>query len=85
MSAGEPRLWFKSPAPTWLAALPIGNGRLGASIFGRVYKETLIFNEELSGPVGLRIATTRQRSRRCQTCVGFFKTGASSKPTLSLS
>ena len=46
MSAGEPRLWFKSPAPTWLAALPIGNGRLGASIFGRVYKETLIFNEE---------------------------------------
>ena len=46
MSAGEPRLWFESPAPTWLAALPVGNGRLGASIFGRVYKETLIFNEE---------------------------------------
>ena len=59
MSAGEPRLWFKSPAPTWLAALPIGNGRLGATIFGRVYKETLIFNEETSGPVGPTIATTR--------------------------
>jgi len=41
-----PRLWYAEPAPRWLAALPVGNGRLGASVFGRVYKETLIFNEE---------------------------------------
>jgi alpha-L-fucosidase 2 len=46
MSAAQPRLWFESPAPRWLAAMPVGNGRLGASMFGRVYKETLIFNEE---------------------------------------
>ena len=41
-----PRLWYDKPAPRWLASLPVGNGRLGATVFGRVYKETLIFNEE---------------------------------------
>jgi alpha-L-fucosidase 2 len=41
-----PVLWFESPATRWLAALPVGNGRLGASVFGRVYKETVILNEE---------------------------------------
>ena len=44
--AAIPRLWYDTPAPRWLAALPVGNGRLGASVFGRVYKETLIFNED---------------------------------------
>jgi alpha-L-fucosidase 2 len=41
-----PLLWFESPAARWLAALPVGNGRLGATVFGRVYKETVILNEE---------------------------------------
>jgi len=40
------QLWYDRPAPRWLASLPVGNGRLGATVFGRVYKETLIFNEE---------------------------------------
>ncbi|MEO5634649.1 glycoside hydrolase family 95 protein [Gaiella sp.] len=40
------RLWFETPAPRWLASLPVGNGRLGATVFGRVYKETMIFNED---------------------------------------
>lgn len=44
--ADGPRLWYDKPAPRWLASLPVGNGRLGATVFGRVYKETLIFNEE---------------------------------------
>ena len=44
--SGAGRLWYDAPAARWLAALPVGNGRLGASVFGRVYKETLIFNEE---------------------------------------
>ena len=41
-----PHLWYGQPAARWLASLPVGNGRLGATVFGRVYKETLIFNEE---------------------------------------
>ena len=34
---GNPRqqvLWYRSPAPIWDHALPVGNGRLGAMIFG---------------------------------------------------
>ncbi len=39
-------LWYNSPAKTWNEALPIGNGRLGAMIFGGVENETIQFNEE---------------------------------------
>jgi len=46
MTERDLRLWYRTPASRWLAALPVGNGRLGASVFGRVYKETLIVNEE---------------------------------------
>jgi hypothetical protein len=28
-------LWFESPAKAWEEALPVGNGRLGAMIFGK--------------------------------------------------
>src|SRR5689334_4594161 len=27
-------LWYRTPAPVWDNALPIGNGRLGAMVFG---------------------------------------------------
>ena len=39
-------LWYKQPASIWEEALPIGNGRLGAMIYGGVEKEHLQFNEE---------------------------------------
>lgn len=32
--SGHEVLWYKSPAPIWDHALPVGNGRLGAMIFG---------------------------------------------------
>jgi hypothetical protein len=28
------RLWYKQPATTWEEALPVGNGRIGAMVFG---------------------------------------------------
>jgi alpha-L-fucosidase 2 len=40
------RIWFNSPASEWNEALPVGNGRLGAMIFGNVEKERLELNEE---------------------------------------
>lgn len=45
-------LWYRQPARTWLEALPIGNGRLGAMVFGGIDKEQLQFNEDTlwSGP-----------------------------------
>jgi len=38
-------LWYKAPANEWTQALPIGNGRLGAMVFGRVDAEKLQLNE----------------------------------------
>lgn len=40
------RLWYTAPATRWLEALPIGNGRLGAMVFGGVDQERLQLNEE---------------------------------------
>lgn len=39
-------LWFQQPAKDWNHALPIGNGRLGAMVFGGVEEERLQLNEE---------------------------------------
>ncbi|NUP98288.1 MAG: glycoside hydrolase family 95 protein, partial [Armatimonadetes bacterium] len=41
-----PRLWYRQPAASWLEALPVGNGRLGAMVFGGVETERLQLNEE---------------------------------------
>jgi alpha-L-fucosidase 2 len=40
------RLWYEQPALRWEEALPIGNGRFGAMIFGRVGQERLQLNED---------------------------------------
>ena len=39
-------LWYKQPATTWTGALPIGNGRLGAMVFGSIVEERLQLNED---------------------------------------
>jgi len=39
-------LWYRQPATQWTEALPIGNGRLGAMIFGNPAREHVQFNEE---------------------------------------
>lgn len=39
-------LWYTTPSgDTWENALPIGNGRLGAMVYGNVLKETIQLNE----------------------------------------
>jgi len=40
------KLWYRQPAQRWTEALPIGNGRLGAMVFGSAPKERLQLNEE---------------------------------------
>lgn len=40
------RLWYIRPAVQWVEALPVGNGRIGAMVFGGVEKERLQFNED---------------------------------------
>ena len=39
-------LWYRAPATHWTSALPVGNGRLGAMIFGGVAREHLQLNED---------------------------------------
>jgi alpha-L-fucosidase 2 len=39
-------LWYRQPAPDWVSALPIGNGRLGAMVFGGINEERLQLNED---------------------------------------
>ena len=39
------KIWFNQPALNWNDALPVGNGRLGAMIFGGIEKEHLEINE----------------------------------------
>jgi alpha-L-fucosidase 2 len=40
------KLWYKQPAAQWTEALPVGNGRLGAMVFGKTDEERIQFNEE---------------------------------------
>ncbi len=40
------RLWYRQPAANWNEALPVGNGRLGGMVFGRVFNERIQLNEE---------------------------------------
>ncbi|MEJ8306018.1 glycoside hydrolase family 95 protein [Saccharibacillus sacchari] len=40
------KLWYKQPAQRWEEALPAGNGRLGAMVFGGERRERLQLNED---------------------------------------
>ena len=37
-------LWYEQPAESWVEALPVGNGRLGAMVFGGVTEERIQLN-----------------------------------------
>ncbi len=39
------KLWYNQPAKQWVEALPVGNGRLGAMVFGDPSGETIQLNE----------------------------------------
>jgi alpha-L-fucosidase 2 len=40
------RLWYTQPGTEWREALPIGNGRLGAMVYGGIEREHLQLNED---------------------------------------
>ena len=45
-SSANETLWYKQPAGEWEEALPLGNGRMGAMVYGGVVRERLLLNEE---------------------------------------
>ena len=46
MNPANSRLYYTHPAEYWEAALPVGNGRLGAMIYGGVCHEEIALNED---------------------------------------
>ena len=77
LAADDLALWYDEAAGTdWLRALPIGNGRLGAMVFGNVDTERLQLNEDTvwaGGPARLR-----QHQRRGER---WRRSGGGSSPT----
>jgi alpha-L-fucosidase 2 len=45
-AAEPPVLHYTRPAAEWVEALPVGNGRLGAMVFGGIHQERLQLNED---------------------------------------
>lgn len=46
----ELELWYQQPAQQWEDALPVGNGRMGAMVFGKTDTERIQLNEESMWP-----------------------------------
>lgn len=44
-SAADLQLWFDAPATHFTQSLPLGNGRLGAMVFGGIGEERIVLNE----------------------------------------
>jgi alpha-L-fucosidase 2 len=52
--SGDNEIWFTDPATAFEEALPLGNGRMGATLYGGLASERLLLNEETlwsGGPV----------------------------------
>jgi alpha-L-fucosidase 2 len=75
-----PMLWYAQPAEKWTDALPLGNGRLGAMVFGGVEREHLALNEDtlVSGepPADLR---TLDITKDFDHVTGLLKAGKNSE------
>ncbi len=46
VNSGSNLLWYRQPACSWNEALPLGNGRLGAMVYGGVESERICLNED---------------------------------------
>ena len=77
-------LWYRQPAANWLEAIPLGNGRIGAMVFGGVSHEQILLNEdtlyaEEPGGRTLPLDITKEFDH----VVGLLKSGEYMKPTMS--
>ncbi|MDM1293632.1 glycoside hydrolase family 95 protein [Sphingobacterium sp. N143] len=60
------RVWFDHPAKQWEEALPIGNGRMGAMVYGDALNEEIQFNEETLWTDGPRNYNKKRASQYLQ-------------------
>lgn len=70
------KLWYKAPATDWYEALPIGNGTLGAMVYGGLEKEEFQLNENTlySGEPGQRYVKL-DFAKRLDEVRGLIKAG----------
>ena len=59
-------LWYNAPAADWNSALPVGNGRLGAMVYGRTGHEIIQLNEE-------SVWSSPYTDRNNRSCAGQLK------------
>ena len=68
----ELKLWYNRPAGVWVEALPIGNSRMGAMVYGGTEHETLQLNEETfwaGGPHNNNSALFREKLSEIRSLV----------------
>lgn len=68
-------LWYNAPAELWEEALPIGNGRLGAMIYGIPQEEHLQFNEETLWDSGPRDYNRKDAGKHLETIRALLREG----------
>nr|WP_304226962.1 glycoside hydrolase family 95 protein [Phocaeicola plebeius] len=75
------KLWYETPAEDWNQALPVGNGRIGAMIFGEIDKEILQLNENTlySGEPSTMFKDIKITSEMKDSVVNLLKEGAYQK------
>ncbi|MFM8349261.1 MAG: glycosyl hydrolase family 95 catalytic domain-containing protein [Bacteroidota bacterium] len=64
--------WYTRPAEKWEDALPVGNGRLGAMVYGRVEEEIIQLNEETywsGGPYSSAVKGGHEKLKEIQQLV----------------
>ena len=68
-------LWYNEPAEDWNEALPIGNGHVGAMVFGGIDKEQLSLNENTlySGEPSVLFKDIRVVDEQLEQVVGLLK------------
>lgn len=66
-TASDHTIWLRSAAPQWDHAFPVGNGRLGAMVFGTVNRERIQLNDETLWMGGARETDNQRTGRICQT------------------
>ena len=82
LQADDLCLWYSRPATIWEEALPVGNSRLGAMVFGGVADEELQLNEETfwgGGPHNNNNPAARENLDRVRQLVFEGKNGEAQK------
>jgi alpha-L-fucosidase 2 len=66
------KLWYDKPASEWVEALPLGNGRLGAMVYGDPFHENIQVNEETVWSTGESSAVNpraKELFKEVQKCI----------------